>query len=273
LRTLRGTLANEVERIESTLSHWRRDSATSRFNANLSTDLQSVPEELGRLVSFSGRLSAATSGAYDITVAPLVDAWGFGPGKKMGRSPSEEEISEVLSRVGWEKVVISQRVDGLQKTHPRIELDLGSILQGYAVDRLHELLTGAGIREFLVEVGGELRASGSWKIAIENPEDASSALCVMELRDAALATSGAGRTRGGKEELRGHKVCHILSPRTGRPVECDLKQLSVRAATCLEADGWATALFASGSSAARRIAQREGLSLWMLESNRAFEEP
>jgi thiamine biosynthesis lipoprotein ApbE len=268
---LRASLAAEVARIEDTLSHWRPGSATSRFNANRSADNQTVPDELAVLVGFARRLSVATSGAYDITVAPLVNQWGFGPSGIPKHTPSDEEIASTLSRVGWQKLALGEGSNQLRKSHPSLELDLGSILQGYTVDRLHDILRAAGLSEFLVEVGGELRASGTWRVAVENPCEPGRPVCVMDLEDSALATSGMGRSRS-KEAARSH----IISAQTGRPVRCDVSQLSIRAATCLEADGWATALFASGWSRAREIADSEGFAVWavrddgsLLKSDRA----
>lgn len=261
LYVLRATLAAEVERIESTLSHWRPGSATSRFNASRSVENQTVPGELVSLVEFAQRLSQATSGAYDITVAPLVNLWGFGPLRVIGQAPSEQEIASMLSRVGWEKVSAGEQSEQLRKAHAMLELDLGSILQGYTVDRLCDLLQGGGVTEFLVEVGGEMRAKGTWRIALENPIEPARSLCVMDLRDSALATSGLGRFRSKK---------HIISAQTGKPIRCDVDQLSIRAATCLEADGWATALLAAGWSRAREIADRERFAVWALHEDGSF---
>jgi thiamine biosynthesis lipoprotein len=221
------------------------------------------------LVGFAHRLSAASEGAYDITVAPLTNLWGFGPQKAPAVPPSSEQLARVQSQVGWEKIRVLESSGALQKTEPCVQMDLGSILQGYAVDRLCELLTREGIREFLVEVGGELRARGAWRVAIENPLEPGVRLRVLELRDAALATSALGRARRRGDAVRGG---HILSPRLGIPVEGDLEQVSVAASTCLEADGWATALVASGWTAALDIAEREKLKVWALKTDQTLAE-
>lgn len=263
LGKIREALAAEVERIESVLSHWRPGSATNRFNQTSVTDWQPVPEELVRLVEFCQRVSLASGGAYDITVAPLVNAWGYGPQGAMVEPPSNETLRSALESVGWEKVEIGPDRMSLRKAHPATSLDLGSVLQGYAVDRLAGMLDAAGFVDYLIEVGGELRARGGWSVAVENPLDPSMPLVRMELRDAALATSGLTRAR---RKLSGEVVSHLISPRTGRPVEPGAELVSVRAASCLEADGWATALLASPLEEARAMARREGLSVWLLES-------
>jgi len=265
---LRSQIATEVERIESTLSHWRPDSATSRFNRSDATDYQKVPEELGRLVQFAQQLSRAASGAYDITVSPLVDAWGYGPSRGKSAAPSRETIDSILQHVGWEKLSVGQDGRSLRKAHPGVALDLGSVLQGYAVDRVAALLEQNGCLSYLVEVGGELRAGGAWTVAIENPADAARPLLVMELKDAALATSGLDRAR---RRIAGETVSHIISPLSGRPVAGGPEACSVLMPTCLEADGWATALVALGMEGSRAVALREKLRAWVLDDRGYFE--
>jgi thiamine biosynthesis lipoprotein ApbE/Na+-translocating ferredoxin:NAD+ oxidoreductase RnfG subunit len=270
LGALRGRLVAEVERIEAGLSHWRPDSATSRFNRSTSTSPQPVPRELVQLVEVSQRVSRASAGAYDITVAPLVSAWGYGTQGAAAEAPSEETLQALLQTVGWEKIEVGTDGASLRKAHPSLSLDLGSVLQGYAVDQLAALLDEAGFENYLIEVGGELRARGAWNVAIENPADASKPLARVELCDAALATSGLARAR---RKLSGEAVSHIISPKSGRPVESGVELVSVRAARCLEADAWATGLIASGVQGAREIAQREGLTIWLLESAGGFSAP
>lgn len=269
LVALRDQIASEIERIESALSHWRVDSATSRFNRSTSTDYQEIPEELGRLVQFSQRLSRASSGAFDITVSLLVDAWGYGPSGVKTAAPSRDALETILHRVGWEKLSVSSDCKSLRKAHPGASLDLGAVLQGYAVDQVAALLDRCGSTSYLVEIGGELRARDAWTVAIENPADASRPLLVMELNNAALATSGLARAR---RRVAGETVSHIISPRTGHPIASDIEACSVRMPTCLEADGWATALISSGMNEARAITQREQLHAWVLDERGDFNE-
>ena len=263
LSAVRAAVSTELERIEATLSHWRADSATSRFNASRSLDPQPVPEELVRLVQFAQRLSHATNGAYDLTVAPLVNAWGYGPSGEPATAPDNTEVHRLLQAVGWQKVQPGEDGRTLRKTHPNVSLDLGSILQGYACDRVAQILQASGCAEFLVEVGGELLARGSWSVAIENPADAKKPLQMLQLKDAALATSGLARAR---HKLSGRIVSHIISPKTGYPTEGGIEVCSVEMATCLEADGWATALISSGAAAALNLIKKEGLRAWLLDS-------
>ena len=259
-----------MKRIESTLSHWSKDSATSRFNASTSTEEQSIPEELGRLVIFALRAHQATSGAYDITVSPLVSAWGYGPPGEVSVGPSTDDLEKILAAVGSEKLTLSSNGTGLRKSHPALALDLGSLLQGYAVDKLCGILARAGCTDYLVEVGGEFRAKNAWSVAIENPADARNPLEVIELKDSALATSGLARAR---KRLEGQPVSHIISPKTGRPVEPTIEACSVQRPTCLEADVWSTAVIATGLPEAAALARREGLTVWILDTKGVFKRP
>jgi thiamine biosynthesis lipoprotein len=258
-----------LERIEATLSSWTPQSATSRFNANASIEEQNIPEELGRLIELAQRLSRSSAGAYDITVGPLVGAWGYGPQGEVSTPPSDTRLKELLEAVGWEKLTLSSDATHLRKSHPLVSLDLGSVLQGYAVDRLCALLDAAGYVSYLVEVGGEFRAKGAWKVAIENPDSAQKPLTVLELKDAALATSGLARAR---KRLAGKTVSHIISPHTGAPVKPTIEVCSVMSPTCLEADGWATTLIASGMPEAESLCEREQLDAWILDAAGRFQK-
>lgn len=270
LSTVRAAVSSELERIEATLSHWQPGSETSRFNAHRSLEPQPVSEELVKLVRFAQQLSRASNGAYDLTVAPLVNAWGYGPSGEPKVAPSQAELSKLLQTVGWEKVELSEDGRTLRKTHPDVSMDLGSILQGYACDRVAQILREKGCGEYLVEVGGELLARGSWSVAIENPADAQKPLQVLQLKDAALATSGLVRAR---HKLSGKAVSHIISPKTGYPTEGGIEVCSVEMATCLEADGWATAIIASGLPDASNLIQKEKLRVWLQESTGAWRTP
>jgi len=269
-QTLHDTLSAEMVRIESTLSHWSKDSATSRFNANHSTDEQPIPEELGRLVEFALQLHQTSDGEYDITVAPLVAAWGYGPPGATQTPPSPEEITGLLARVGSDKLTLSSDRLRLRKSHPQLALDLGSILQGYAVDRLFSLLEEARCHDFLVEVGGELRSKNNWRVAIEDPRHPDKPLEVISLKDAALATSGLARAR---RKNAGETVSHIISPKTGHPVEPSLETCSVMSRTCLEADGWSTTLIASGFPKSATLVKTQALKVWLLDATGTFHRP
>jgi NosR/NirI family nitrous oxide reductase transcriptional regulator len=263
---LQTAVAAELERIESTLSHWRPDSFTSQFNTTETTFETEQPTELVALVTRALEISQKTHGAYDITVAPLVDAWGFGPSGSRDEPPTEAELAELLSRTGADKLHVDLATGTLQKDHPQLAIDLGSLLQGYAADNIAAILSqqlpAEPPPEFLVEVGGELLARGRWTVAIENPRNPSQPLRTLVLENAALATSGLYRS---ERQAGAETVHHLISPRTGRPVVAPLALAAVIAPTAVEADAWATALLAVGLPESISLADDEGLAVLLVD--------
>ncbi|WP_254507819.1 FAD:protein FMN transferase [Anatilimnocola floriformis] len=257
---LQEAVTKELERIESSLSHWRQDSATAQFNASETTFETEQPEELLKLVARAQELSRLSNGRYDITVAPLVAAWGYGPPGERP-APSEEELKELRERVGYEKLTVDLAAKTLRKSNPQLQIDLGSILQGYAADQAQKILEQAGVQECLVDVGGELLARGSWRVGIEDPRNPQQMLRVFQLKDSALATSGLYRTKPGADP----KVHHLISPQTGKPYVTTTTLCAVLAPTALDADGWGTALLAVGLPDAIALADEQQLGVMLFD--------
>jgi thiamine biosynthesis lipoprotein len=256
-------LAAELERVESTLSHWRPDSATSQFNDTETTFASEQPAELVALVDRALAISRATNGAYDVTVAPLVSAWGFGPRGEIAVVPTQAEIQELLLRTGYQKLHADRETGTLQKDHAELAIDLGSLLQGYAADKLAEQLSAAGAKEFLIDVGGELVAKGHWEVAVEDPRGTGRPLARVRLIDQALATSGLYRA---KREVGETTVHHLIDPRTGHPVVATAQLCAVVAPSGAEADAWGTALLAVGLPEALLMADEQGLAALLLDN-------
>lgn len=262
---LRDQLSAELERIESRLSHWRPGSATSQFNSSETTFELDVPRELVELLAFCQTVSAATSGRYDVTVGPLVDAWGYGPSGPQAHDPAEEIVQNLLKATGWEKLHVDTEYSSLRKDVANLGVDLGSVLQGYAADRLTVLLTQAGIEEFLIDVGGELSCRGTWSVAVEGitPE---SPLQRVTLTNQALATSGIYRpTANGKPETQ-----HVISPQTGCPISTPHVLAAVLSPSARDADAWATACLASDTDTAVRLAEERQFSLLLVDRDGAI---
>ena len=245
----RAKIAAELERIESTLSHWRPASATSQFNAAGTTLPLAMPPQLIALVSQCLEISRATDGAFDITVAPLVQAWGQGPGGAPPTAPDEAAIEKIRAHTGWQKITVDSTNSTLQKSDARLQIDLGAILQGYAADRLAALLASESITDCLIEVGGELLARGTWQVAIENPAHPGQPARRLSLKDAALSTSGTYRAK------------HLINPATGRPITHATTLVALTRPTCAEADAWATALIVIGGENARTLAEKRGIKI------------
>lgn len=260
-KKLQSTVSAELERIESSLSHWRSNSAVSRFNLATTTQPIEMPAELVQLVARALEISAVSEGAFDITVAPLVQAWGFGPDGVPPEPPAADEIVRLHSFTGWQKLRANTNRNTLQKAHAQLQIDLGAILQGYAIDRLADLLAAEGPKEFLVNVGGELRARGQWRVAVENPSEPQQPFRIVLLENASLATSGTYRTKRSAGDKR---WSHLIDPSTGYPTSHQTTLVSVLHSSSAMSDAWATALLVLGKERAESIARSQRLSAFIV---------
>ncbi|QDT69034.1 Thiamine biosynthesis lipoprotein ApbE precursor [Planctomycetes bacterium MalM25] len=236
------------------MSTYDPKSELSRFNASDSTGWFEVSAETASVVASALDLAGSTEGAYDPTVGPLVNLWGFGPGKRRTRPPSEDEISSVKESVGYSSIDTRLDPPALIKANPAVQIDLSSIAKGHGSDVIAELLTAAGYEAFMIEIGGEVRTRKTkpgglpWRIGLEKaPHEADGGRLqiqsVVELTDHSLATSGDYRNYFEHEGVR---YSHTIDPTTGRPVTHAGATVTVLADTCREADGLATALLVLG---------------------------
>jgi thiamine biosynthesis lipoprotein len=252
--------------INSLMSTYQPDSAINEFNRLPALHWWQAPPEFLEVFLVAREISQATAGAYDVTVAPLVDAWGFGPEAREG-VPAETELSGLVHRVGQQAIDVDPERHALRKQRP-LALDFSSIAKGYGVDVIAALLEDAGINDYLVEIGGELRVAGSsprggpWRVAIERPDPARrEALSTLELNSAAVATSGDYRNY---YEVDGQRYSHTIDPRTGRPIRHGLASVTVVHESAMLADGWATALNVLGPEDALPVAVRNGLAAYLV---------
>ncbi len=209
----------------------------------------------------AARVFALSGGAWDGTVMPLVDLWGFGPAGPVDEPPAEEKIAAGLAEVGFAKIEIRDS-GALVKREASVTLDLSSIAKGYGVDQVAELVRREGFTDFIVEIGGEVRAGGArrdgrpWRVGINRPRaDAApdEVYRVAFLRDEAFATSGDYRNFFVRDGVR---YSHIIDPRTGRPVTNRVVSVSIRAPDCTLADGLATAVMVMGAEAGLALVER-----------------
>ena len=251
-----------LERIEGRMSHYRPDSELSRFNRASTTEPQRMtPETLG-VVAEALAVGRVSGGAFDVTVGPLVDAWGFGPPGRASAVPEEALLAALRARVGVDLLELDLSASTLRKRRADVVVDLSAIAKGYAVDAVAGLLAERGFDDYLVEIGGELRAGGTnergepWRVAIERPAPGfATAQRIMPLTDAALATSGDYRNF---YDLDGARVSHTIDPRTGRPVTHGLLSVSVVAERCSLADARSTALNVLGPDDGYDLAVEQG---------------
>lgn len=255
-------IAREAERIDSlakaSMSIFDEGSLLSRINRN-QTD--SLDEHIIFNIELARRFSSLSGGRYDVTVKPLVEAWGFV--RKQPDRNAEPNIDSLLEFVGYDKIRIEQ--GRLVKSDPRIQLDFNSIAKGYVVDMIASMLEEKmGSSDYIVDIGGEVRCKGhnergeNWRVGIETPYDGNETMediqRVLSLTDAAVATSGNYRRYWIDSE--GRKVAHTIDPTTGRSAVSQLLSVTVVAPTCAEADAAGTMLLAVGSDGAVELAER-----------------
>jgi thiamine biosynthesis lipoprotein len=250
------------------MSTYRDDSELSRFNRFAANEPFPVAPETLEVFRIAREVSDLSGGAFDVTVGPLVAAWGFGATDRVPAPPSAAEITALRARVGFDRIEIDPGAGTLTKTRADVESDLSAIAKGYAVDQVAAALRELGHGNFLVEVGGEVRAGGRrldgalWRVAIEKPDSALRGIYeVVSLRDVALATSGDYRNY---YEVGGRRISHTIDPRTARPIDHTLASVSVLHADAVHADALATALNVLGPEAGYALAEREGLAAYFL---------
>ena len=257
-----------LDATDASLSTYKPDSELSRFNKNSSVDWQPVGPVFCHMVERSLEISAATGSAFDITVGPLVDLWGFGPGEMIDVPPIDGDIDALLSSIGFENLHTDCARPAIRKDIPDLTLDMSAIGKGHAADRVAELLATLSFDSFLVEVGGELSIRGlnsrgePWAIGIEAPlPNAREPHTIVHLTDTAMATSGDYRNFF---EADGKIYSHTIDTRTGRPVTHTLASVTVVDEKAWRADALATALLVMGPEDGMAFAEREGLAVLML---------
>ena len=274
-------IERELNVVNSQMSTYQPDSEVSRFNRHDTTSF-SISEDTATVIRAALDLYSKSNQSFDITIGPVVNAWGFGFPPSL-KKPTEESLTELHTIVGSNKLTLSGTL--LTKSNPDIRIDLSAIAKGYAVDKISAALKTKGYSNFLVEVGGEIYTAGSkneqpWLVGIEQPNEEQGAIqLVLPLENAALATSGDYRNY---KERDGVRYSHTIDPRTLKPISHNLASISVIAPTVMEADGWATALNVVGEDEALRLAEEYDLGLYMLlreedgsfrsRSNAAFAE-
>ena len=252
LSGLKDAIDQRLGKINQSMSTWIKDSDISRFNSLKNTGQKiEISDDFLQVMIVAKALYRMTGGAWDGTVNPLVNLWGFGSTGPTNTVPPPEVIIPLVADVGFNHIQILES-SHLVKKKGSITLNLASIAKGYAVDKIAELVERQGIKNFLVEIGGEIYASGTrvdgqpWKIGINTPRPDvphDKVYKAITIRDKAFATSGDYRNFF---EINGKRYSHIIDPRTGYPVDNGVVSVSVIAESCTFADGLATALMVMG---------------------------
>ncbi len=251
-RDLHTEIMYAFNEVDSSLSMFNPNSTVSRVNRNEDTEVDRLFEYL---FPRAQKISERTDGAFDITVAPLVNAWGFG--FKEDKWPSKQTVDSIMAFVGYRNVCLEDKK--IRKEDPRTMIDLSAIAKGYGADRVAQALDRAKVRNYLIEIGGEIVAKGTnekgddWRIGVAKPTDETGQegyQCILQLSGQAVATSGNYRNFHYKD---GVKYAHTINPKTGYPVQQDIISATVVASECYEADAFATSFMVMGLEKAKKV--------------------
>ncbi|MEP7180737.1 MAG: FAD:protein FMN transferase [Betaproteobacteria bacterium] len=249
--------------VDAAMSTHRRDSELSRFNRHPARTPFAFSPDTFAVFALAERVSAATGGAFDVTVGPVVDAWGFGPGREF-RVVDGAEVDALERRVGWNMLALDGSARTVAKARPDLAADLSGIAKGHGVDRAAQALDALGIERYMVEAGGEVRTRGingdgqPWQIGIEQPDAMPPRpRHVVPLVGRAMATSGDYRVYFERD---GRRYCHEIDPATGRPIANGVASVTVVAPECGYADAMATALMVLGPERGLALATAQDIA-------------
>lgn len=260
-------IETRLNEINAQMSTWDEESEISAFNRSATQDWFEVSSEFAGVVREAKRIHELTAGAFDPTVSPLIDLWGFGSSGRTG-IPDQSAIDQALQAVGMQHIEVRLDPPALRRTHPGVQLNLSAIAKGYAVDAIAELLTTSGRPSFIVDIGGESRAGVEkaagepWRVGVES---ANAGLSrdpapgrVLPITRSSIATSGDYRNF---YEIDGVTYSHTIDPVTGHPVPNPPASVSVVHDSCMTADALATAFMVLGVERGRRLAEEQQLSV------------
>ncbi|WP_036128394.1 FAD:protein FMN transferase [Marinobacter nitratireducens] len=268
LENLASGIEAELEKVDAAMSTWRDDSELSAINQHADqTDWINLSDPLYEVLTKAVEVSELTGGAFDITVGPVVNLWGFGPRARPETAPTDEELAEMLSRIGYDKLELKEAPKALRSDIPQY-IDLSAIAKGYGVDVVSRYLQKEGVTAYLVEIGGEVRVNGrkpdgsAWRLAIEQPvSEGRQVNRVVALEQRAMATSGDYRNY---YESEGRRYSHTIDPSTGKPITHNLASVTVIAGDCMTADALATGFNVLGYERASELATRENIPAYFI---------
>ena len=266
--------------VNQKMSTYIKDSELSRFNQNTQVNTPiDISADFAKVLQEAIRLNKVTEGSLDVTVGPVVNLWGFGPEKRPERKPTPEQLAERQSWVGIDKIHLdmSGKTPTLSKALPQVYIDLSSIAKGFGVDQVADVLEQNHVQNYMVEIGGEIRAKGknaenkAWQIAIEKPNNTGERAVqeVIGLNNMAMATSGDYRIYF---EENGQRFAHEIDPKTGYPIQHHLASITVLAPSSMTADGLSTGLFVLGEDKALEVAEKENIPVYLImKKEQGFE--
>lgn len=255
-----------LQRTNQQMSTYIEDSELSLLNRNTTPEWIELSDDLAKVLEMSLEVSQKSAGAFDVTVGPLVNLWGFGPKGRIETRPPAADIARAKAQCGYEKIELEN--GRIRKNEQKLYIDLSAIAKGYGVDVLADYLESQGVGSYLVEIGGEVRAKGQsirgdkWRIAVEKPVAGQRSVDrVVYLSDIAVATSGDYRNFFVED---GRRYSHTIDPRSGQPISHKLASVTVMHSSTAMADAWATALMVLGEKDGYELAQQLKLPAYFL---------
>ncbi|WP_370462547.1 FAD:protein FMN transferase [Pseudomaricurvus sp. HS19] len=263
--------------VNQSMSTYIADSEINQLHSTALNEWHPISSELGRVLAISESVSKLSGGAFDITVRPLIDMWGFGPKPALDQVPPQAEIDTALANVGYQYLHLRQEPWQLLRDRD-VDMDLSAVAKGYGVDVVTELLLAKGYANHMVEIGGELRLAGlsprgePWRIAVEKPQAGlmQSVYRAVSLTDTGMATSGDYRNYFEQDGVR---YSHTIDPRSGQPIRHGLASVTVLHPSAAYADALATAFNVMGEEQALLLANSEGIAaLFIIRDGDEFVE-
>ncbi|MEE9551472.1 MAG: FAD:protein FMN transferase [Gammaproteobacteria bacterium] len=274
---IKSDIDSTLEKINMQMSTYRKDSELSHINQSHNTDWISISDKLFTVIHMASVISKLSEGAFDITSGPIVNLWGFGPGSRPEEIPSEEMINIALNKVGYQFLHVRETPSALKKDKGDMYIDLSGIAKGFAVDEVADYLDELAIQDYMVEIGGEVKAKGlnsngvPWKIGVEKPlADKRLVQEIIKLDNIAMATSGDYRNYFEHDGIR---YSHTIDPKAGRPITHNLVSVTVLHDSAMFADAMATALLVMGLEPGMLLAQQNNLAvLFIIKGKDGFVE-
>jgi FAD:protein FMN transferase len=265
--SLKADINNVLSRVNMQMSTYLKESEISQFNSYTGTDWFGISEDLAKVLQKSVQVSQESGGAFDITIGPIVNLWGFGPEGTWERVPTPEEIESRLKIIGYKHLTTRSNPPAAKKELPGIYCDIGAIAPGFGVDQVAELFESKKIVNYMVEIGGEIRTAGTnaeykpWRIGISTPDDKNGIEKVILLSNSSVSTSGDYRSYFEKDGVR---YSHTMDPNTGKPITHKLASITVICKKCMDADAYATAIDVLGPEKGYEFAVKHKLPIFML---------
>lgn len=263
---LKSKIDSILVKINQQMSTYIKDSELSQFNSSTDTAWRKVSTALSSIMQDAIDISIETNNFYDITIGPIVNLWGFGPELIPTKIPTDDEINRVRNKTGIDKLIVDIQNSKIKKKNSNLYCDLSSIAKGYGVDRVGKYLEESGELNYMVEIGGEVRAKGknnnseNWKIGISTPLG-TGLQKVVSLANVSIATSGDYLNYFEKDGIR---YSHLINTKTGRPITHNLASVTVIHNDCSFADAFATAINVMGTDQGYKFALKKKLPVFMI---------